>query len=89
MLAPYIADVGVIDVSAFPTDRVLDIRLKKVLPNHKLYDMRTTFQTRCTECGVNDTAIGVFMGNSIGKLKEAYTDLSDDFLLREGAKLKY
>lgn len=89
MLAPYIADVGVIDVSAFPTDRVLDIRLKKVLPNHKLYDMRTTFQTRCTECGVNETAIGVFMGNSIGKLKEAYTDLSDDFLLRKGAKLKY
>ncbi len=89
MLAPYIADAEVIDVSAFPTDRVLDIRLKKVLPNHKLYDMRTTFQTRCTECGVNETAIGVFMGNSIGKLKEAYTDLSDDFLLREGAKLKY
>lgn len=89
MLAPYIADAEVIDVSTFPTDRVLDIRLKKVLPNHKLYDMRTTFQTRCTECGVNDTVIGVFMGNSIGKLKEAYTDLSDNFLLLEGAKLKY
>ena len=63
--------------------------LKSVLSNHKLYDLRTTFQTRCTECGVADSAIGYYMGNSIGKLKDAYTDLSDSFLLSEGKTLSY
>ena len=64
-------------------------KLKSIYPKHKLYDFRTTFQTRCTECGIADTAIGLFMGNSIGKLKDAYTDVSDDFLLAEGRKLCY
>lgn len=65
-------------------------KLKSVLPEHTLYDTRTTFQTRCTECGINDTAIGLFMGNSIGNaLKEAYTDISDEWLIKEGEKLKY
>lgn len=86
MLRPHLQGVTEIKM---PKSRVLNNRLKKVLPNHKPYDMRTTFQTRCTECGINETAIGVFMGNSIGKLKEAYTDLSDTFLLNEAEKLKY
>ena len=72
-----------------PNSRILNTRFKKVLPNHKLYDMRTTFQTRCSECGINETVIGLFMGNSIGKLKEAYTDFSDDFLIKEAEKFKY
>lgn len=72
-----------------PKPEALTKRFKAVLPHHKLYDMRTTFQTRCTECGVNETVIGLFMGNSIGKLKAAYTDFSDEFLLKEGEKFSY
>jgi len=86
MLRPYLQNVAQIE---FPTPRMLENRFKQVLPNHKLYDMRTTFQTRCSECGVSDNVIGVFMGNSIGRLKEAYTDFSDEYLLKEGEKLKY
>lgn len=86
MLRPYLQDVTDLNM---PKPRVLNNRFKKVLPNHKLYDMRTTFQTRCTECGINETVIGLFMGNSIGKLKEAYTDFSEDFLLKEAEKFKY
>ncbi len=86
MLAPFL--VGFKDLK-MPTPIMMTKRFKKVLPEHKLYDLRTTFQTRCTECGISDTAIGLFMGNSIGKLKEAYTDLSDEYLLKEGNKLKY
>lgn len=67
----------------------LTAKFKSVLPHHRLYDLRTTFQTRCTECNISDSAIGCFMGNSIGKLKEVYTDLSDDFLYSEGQKLCY
>ena len=84
MLRPYIAGFS----RLYRADTLKD-HLKSVLPNHKLYDLRTTFQTRCTECGVADSAIGYYMGNSIGKLKDAYTDLSDSFLLSEGKKLSY
>ncbi len=86
MLRPYLQDVTKLNM---PKPRVLNNRFKKVLPYHKLYDMRTTFQTRCTECGINETVIGLFMGNSIGKLKEAYTDFSKEYLLEEAKKFKY
>lgn len=86
MLRTYLQGITELNM---PKPRVLNNRFHKVLPNHKLYDMRTTFQTRCTECGINETVIGMFMGNSIGKLKEAYTDFSDDFLIKEAEKFKY
>ena len=86
MLRPYIQGITALTM---PVPRVLNNRLKKVLPKHKLYDMRTTFQTRCSEYGIPDNVIGVFMGNSIGKLKDAYTDFSPEYLLREAEKFKY
>lgn len=86
MLRPYLQNITEIKM---PNSRVLNNRFKKVLPRHKLYDMRTTFQTRCTECGINETVIGLLMGNSIGKLKEAYTVFSDEYLLKEAEKFKY
>lgn len=87
MLRPYLK--GINELPATPNLQNLTRRLKKVLPNHKLYDLRTTFQTRCTECGITDSVIGVWMGNSIGKLKEAYTDFSKSFLLKEAEKFLY
>lgn len=86
MLRPYLQGVTELKM---PNQRQLNNRFKAVLPHHRLYDLRTTFQTRCTECGINETVIGLFMGNSIGKLKAAYTDFSDDFLLKEGEKFSY
>ena len=59
----------------------------KFCPNHKLYDLRTTFNTRCKELGVSDHARMHFMGHSLGALGNAYTDLSDEYLLKEGKKL--
>ena len=86
MLRPFLQ--GVTEL-VMPKERVLNNRFKKVLPTHKLYDMRTTFQTRCSECGIPDNVIGVWMGNSIGKLKEAYTDFSEEYLLKEAKKFFY
>lgn len=87
MLRPYLNGIAEIKM---PTTFQMTNRIKKVLPNHSLYDMRTTFQTRCTECGISEVAIGLFMGNGIGEtLKEAYTDVSDGWLLKEGEKLNY
>lgn len=64
-------------------------RFNKIFPTHKLYDLRTTFYTRCQECGVADVARDEFVGHSLGALGNAYTDLSDEFLLREANKLNY
>ncbi len=63
--------------------------IRAVLPDHKLYDLRTTFYTRCMECGVAEPAMKAFVGHSFGQLGDAYTDLSDEYLLQEGAKLLY
>lgn len=62
-------------------------KLHTVFPKHKLYDFRTTFYTRCHECGVADVARMEFVGHSLGALGDTYTDLSDEFLLKEGKKL--
>lgn len=102
MLRPYLQGVTEINM---PKPRLINNRLKKVLPHHQLYDMRTTFQTRCDQCQLEDKAIGLMMGNKIGKnkdadsdkLKKAYTDFSDpdyfknllEYLYAEGQKFKY
>lgn len=61
--------------------------LKRILPNHILYDLRTTFYTRCDEFGVSAAARDEFVGHSGGALTDAYRNLSDDYLLKESKKL--
>ena len=86
MLRPYLYGVAEL---RFPRYVRMHNTLKEILPDHKLYDLRTTFYTRCQECGVAEVARMEFVGHSLGKLGNAYTDLSDEFLLKEGRKLDY
>ena len=86
MLVPYLLNVT--DFESINRD-VIREKFKAVLPNHILYDMRTTFYSRLKECGVADAARDEFVGHSLGALGNAYTDLSDEYLLREGAKFIY
>lgn len=86
MLKPYLKDVKCLNF--YGTNRMAE-KLRAILPGHKLYDLRTTFYTRCKECGVAEDARKEFVGHSDGALSRAYTDLSDDYLLREGEKLRY
>ena len=82
-LRPYIAD----GIPALPTPQLIRRRISAVLPNHKLYDLRTTFYTRCDEYGVAAPARDEFVGHSSGVLTNTYRDLSNEYLLKEGAKL--
>ena len=85
MLRRYID--GVTELKFFVANRIRE-KFRAILPEHKLYDLRTTFYTRCVECNVSDAARSEFVGHSLGKLGNAYTDLSDGYLLSEGKKLE-
>lgn len=86
MLKPYLEGITEIKFSSL---RIMRDRFNKIFPDHRLYDLRTTFYTRCQECGVLPTARDEFVGHSFGALGNAYTDLSDEFLLAEGQKFNY
>lgn len=74
---------------ALPTPQLLRRRIKKALPNHKLKDLRKTFNSRCKELGVETHAREYFMGHKLGKVDRTYTSLSDEYLLKEGKKLNF
>lgn len=82
----YLIDVDKIE---FCSLRILRNRFNKLFHNHKLYDLRTTFYTRCQECNVSPVARDEFVGHSLGQLGNTYTDLSTEFLIREANKLNY
>lgn len=84
-LRPFIQDG--IDIRWSP--QIVRRRIKALLPNHKLYDLRTTFYTKCQTLNVAETALKAFAGHSFGKLGDIYSDLSKmkPFLLSEGQKL--
>ena len=82
-LRPFIQD----GIPELPSPQLLRRRVSAALPNHKLYDLRTTFYTRCDEYGLAQPARDEFVGHSAGALTNAYRDLSDEYLLREGRKL--
>lgn len=86
MLAPYVENVT--ELKFHVANRIRE-KFHSIFPNKRLYDLRTTFYTRCCECGVADVARDEFVGHSHGALGDAYTDLSDEFLLKEGQKLSY
>lgn len=85
MLAPVI---GVMTEFTFPATQTLYKNLRKLL-GCTLYDLRTTFYTRCRECGVADAARDEMVGHSSGVLADTYTDLSDEYLMREARKIFY
>ena len=86
MLAPYVKED---DNLSFYRLEQMRHKFNGILPNHKLYDLRTTFYTRCVECGVAEAAIKKYVGHTLGGLADTYADLGDDFLRREGQKLCY
>lgn len=84
MLRPYLSDAP-----SMPTARTLWNVFKKIFPDMTLYDLRTTFHTRCVECHVDDNARRLMMGHSLGRLANAYTDVSNEFLKAESEKICY
>lgn len=70
---------------------VLTGNFKKLCPAHHLYDLRHTFTTRAQESGINKTLIDVWTGHKDNRDMTAsvYTHFSEEFQLKEIAKLDY
>ena len=86
MLAPYITG----DKLLLCSYKVLYPHLKRVLPHHALKDTRTTFATRCQQCGIPADVVRVYMGHSLGGvLGKSYTKFTDSYLYEQGQKLLY
>ena len=87
MLRPYITAATIMEKK---TPQQLRNVFNEIMgKSHILYDLRTTFYTRCIMCGIAPAARDEFMGHSAGELGNAYTDLPDDYLIKEGEKLLY
>lgn len=84
-LRPYLT--GVNELSFYLAEPMRRI-MREILPNHILYDLRTTFYTRCQECNVYEVARNLFVGHTLKGLAATYTDVSDEYLLSEAEKLK-
>jgi integrase len=84
-LQPFISN----GINVTHTSQTVRRRLRDILPNNTLKDLRTTFYTKCQMLGVAEPALKEFMGHSFGKLGNAYSDLTKyrDYLLKEGEKL--
>lgn len=87
MLRPYISTETVMPNISISNARKM---IKRILgDDRKLYDLRTTFYTRCQMCDVAPAARDEFVGHSSGILTNTYTDLPNDYLIKEGLKLDY
>ena len=72
-----------------PPYEQLRIEYKTILPDFSLKDLRKTFNSRCIECGVNEIVRKLWMGHSLGELGKAYTELSDEYFLKEAKKFYF
>ena len=84
MLKPYLDGVTTIKWAA--VNRIRE-KFNLILPDHILKDLRTTFNTHCKTCGVDESARKEMMGHEGDALEDAYTDLPDEFLYQEAEKL--
>ena len=86
-LTDYLEKVGDLSTFAFRSEKYYSMKFPTFCPGHKLYDLRTTFYSKCKELGIAEPALKAYMGHSNGKLGNSYTDLSLSYLLKEGKKL--
>lgn len=84
MLEPFIDDF-----TGFFRPKRLYRHFVEYMPNHKLYDLRTTFFNRCVECGINESVRDSWLGHNSTAIKQAYTDISDELNKKESQKLSY
>lgn len=92
MLSPYVELIKekMVEWETYSKEKSVYKFFKKIMPNHKPYDLRTTFSTRCQECKVLEQVVQIFMGHSAKTLLgRVYTKFDDAFLIKEAQKVKY
>mgnify|MGYP003571423375 CR=1 FL=1 len=72
-----------------PQYEQLRTEFKAIMPEFTLKDLRKTFNSRCIECGINDIVRKLWVGHSLGELGKAYTELSDEYFIKEASKFYF
>lgn len=81
--------IGTPDETIFPIGKEYATRLiKKLLPAHKLHDLRHTFATRCLERGVQMKTLQLWLGHSTyEQTANTYSHVLERFNLSEADKI--
>ena len=69
----------------------ISTRMKRLLPERHLYELRHTFISRCKEAGVASEVVSIWAGHSLSGTitSTVYTHYSDEFQLKEAEKVVY
>lgn len=72
----------------FPHKSYMREKLIAACPGHKLYDLRTTFDTRCETYHIAEIARKSWMGHGLEKLRKAYGQLPDEWFIEEMKRIE-
>ena len=90
MLARWLPGFDMAALNAVRPD-ALTQAMKRLMPAHHLHELRHTFITRCQECGVPREVVSVWAGHAADNTmtSNVYTHFSQEFMLKEAAKVIY
>ena len=90
MLARWLPGFDMAALNAVRPD-ALTQAMKRLMPAHHLHELRHTFITRCQECGVPREVVSVWAGHAADSTmtSNVYTHFSQEFMLKEAAKVIY
>ena len=69
----------------------ISTRMKRLLPERHLHELRHTFISRCKEAGVASEVVSIWAGHSLSGTitSTVYTHYSEEFQLKEAEKVVY
>ncbi|MBO5328147.1 MAG: tyrosine-type recombinase/integrase family protein [Clostridia bacterium] len=90
MLAKYLPGMDLLNLKNVRPD-ALTQAVKRLMPNHRLHELRHTFITRCQECGVPREVVSVWAGHAADNTmtSNVYTHFSLEFMLEQAKKIIY
>lgn len=90
MLEKYLPKINLEKITKVFVDSLTD-KFKKIVPGHKLHDLRHTFITRCQECGISREIVSLWAGHAADSsvTSKIYTHLEQNPSLQKNEIKKF